>query len=62
MRAHAPTFSLGPAALAARFPEDFRQSDPTRDERRFLALTSTERPAPQAATVLQNRRSAIRKP
>jgi len=32
------------------------------DERRLLRLVPTEKPAPQAATVLQNWQSAVRTP
>jgi len=57
-----PTFSLGPLEPAFRLPEGSSNWDLAHDEQRLLVLMPTEKPAPQAATVLQNWRSAIRKP
>jgi len=57
-----PTFSLGPLEPAFRLPEGNASWDLTHDEKRLLVLMPTEKPSPQAATVLQNWRAAIRKP
>jgi hypothetical protein len=57
-----PTFSLGPLEPAFHLPEGSANWDLTHDEKRLLVLMPTEKPLPLAATVLQNWRSAIRRP
>ena len=54
-------FSLGPPRSLGRLRDDMVDADVARDGRRFLALLPTRKARPQAATVLQNWASAIRK-
>ena len=56
------TLSLGPSKVAFRLPEENGAWDMAHDERRMLRLVPTEKPAPQAATILQHWPSAVRKP
>ena len=56
-----PTLSLGPASVAFHLPQEAGNWDFAHDERRLLRLEPTEKPAPQAATLLQNWRGALRK-
>src|SRR5262249_19355656 len=57
-----PTLSLGPPRMAFRLPDDRGAWDFAHDERRMIRLIPTEKPAPQAATILQHWESAVRKP
>ena len=57
-----PPVSLGPSSIAIRTPPEVASWDLTHDEKRLLALVPTEKPAPQAVTLLENWTSAIRKP
>jgi dipeptidyl aminopeptidase/acylaminoacyl peptidase len=54
-------FSLGPSRSLGRLRDDLVDADVTPDGRRVLALLPTGKARPQAATVLQNWESAIRK-
>ena len=57
-----PTFSLGPSRFAFHLPEDNSLFDFAHDEHRLLRLVPTEKPSPQAATILEHWESAVRKP
>ncbi len=57
-----PAFSLGPAKVVFHIPGDQVNWALARDERRILRLVPAEKPAPQAATILENWPAAIRKP
>jgi len=57
-----PSLSLGPSRVAFHLPEDNGFWDLAHDERRMLRLVSTEKPAPQAVTILQHWSAAVRKP
>jgi len=57
-----PAFSLGPSSIAFRLPTEPGNWDFAHEERLLLRLVPTEKPAPQAATVLQNWESAVRTP
>ena len=57
-----PSLSLGPSTVAFRLPEENGNWDFAHDERRMLRLLATEKPAPQAVTILQHWPSAIHKP
>ncbi len=57
-----PSFSLGPSSVVFHLPDEPGNRDFAHDERRLLRLEPTEKPAPQAATVLQNWESAARRP
>ncbi len=54
--------SLGPARPAFRIPADIGAFDWAHDEHRLIRLTPTEKPEPQAATILQHWQSAVRSP
>ena len=57
-----PPVTLGPSSVAIRTPPEVNGWDLTHDEKRLLALVPTEKPAPQAVTLLENWTAAIRKP
>jgi serine/threonine protein kinase len=56
------SLSLGPSRLAFRLPPENGPWDLAHDDHRMLRLVPTEKPAPQAVTILQHWASAVRKP
>ena len=57
-----PEFSLGPASMFLRLPEDITYSYPDSAEQRFLTLRPVEKLERQTITLIQNWPAALRKP
>ena len=57
-----PEFSLAPASMFLRLPEDISYSYPDSAEKRFLTLLPVEKPERQTITLIQNWPAALREP